>query len=204
MFPYPSGAGLHVGHPEGYTATDILSRVQTSAGIACFCNPDGMGCFWVAGGNSMRFGPSNIRARRRKKTSQPLSARLSHLDSVTTGRARSTRPIRNTSNGRSGFLKLYNSWFNPETNKAEPIETLPTKDRAVRDSKRLAYVSEAPVWVVRTIGYGARQRMKSSTAKAKSAASPSFASRCANGCCGSLPRRNVCSVISTPSSGVIH
>ena len=26
MFPYPSGAGLHVGHPEGYTATDIVSR----------------------------------------------------------------------------------------------------------------------------------------------------------------------------------
>jgi len=28
MFPYPSGAGLHVGHPEGYTATDILSRMK--------------------------------------------------------------------------------------------------------------------------------------------------------------------------------
>ena len=26
MFPYPSGAGLHVGHPEGYTATDIMAR----------------------------------------------------------------------------------------------------------------------------------------------------------------------------------
>ena len=31
MFPYPSGAGLHVGHPEGYTATDILSSIQTNA-----------------------------------------------------------------------------------------------------------------------------------------------------------------------------
>ena len=28
MYPYPSGAGLHVGHPEGYTATDILCTVQ--------------------------------------------------------------------------------------------------------------------------------------------------------------------------------
>ena len=28
MFPYPSGAGLHVGHPEGYTATDILGRYK--------------------------------------------------------------------------------------------------------------------------------------------------------------------------------
>ncbi|MDN7240186.1 leucine--tRNA ligase [Planococcus sp. N028] len=32
MFPYPSGAGLHVGHPEGYTATDILSRVKRMQG----------------------------------------------------------------------------------------------------------------------------------------------------------------------------
>ncbi|MFC3927178.1 leucine--tRNA ligase [Streptococcus caprae] len=32
MFPYPSGAGLHVGHPEGYTATDILSRYKRAAG----------------------------------------------------------------------------------------------------------------------------------------------------------------------------
>ena len=32
MFPYPSGAGLHVGHPEGYTATDILARYQRAQG----------------------------------------------------------------------------------------------------------------------------------------------------------------------------
>src|SRR6201999_1773993 len=51
------------------------------------------------------------------------------------------------------FLKLYNSWFNPETNKAESIETLnypadvktESEKRAYRDSKRLAFVSEAPV-----------------------------------------------------------
>src|SRR5919198_936718 len=33
MFPYPSGAGLHVGHPEGYTATDILSRFKRMNGV---------------------------------------------------------------------------------------------------------------------------------------------------------------------------
>ena len=32
MFPYPSGAGLHVGHPEGYTATDIYSRFYRMRG----------------------------------------------------------------------------------------------------------------------------------------------------------------------------
>src|SRR4051812_41781344 len=34
MFPYPSGAGLHVGHPEGYTATDIVARYLRSKGHA--------------------------------------------------------------------------------------------------------------------------------------------------------------------------
>ena len=33
MFPYPSGAGLHVGHPEGYTATDILCRYKRMCGF---------------------------------------------------------------------------------------------------------------------------------------------------------------------------
>ncbi|MHC5146746.1 MAG: class I tRNA ligase family protein, partial [Planctomycetota bacterium] len=33
MFPYPSGAGLHVGHPEGYTASDIVSRYKRMAGF---------------------------------------------------------------------------------------------------------------------------------------------------------------------------
>src|SRR5262245_18160538 len=33
MFPYPSGAGLHVGHPEGYTATDILARFRRARGF---------------------------------------------------------------------------------------------------------------------------------------------------------------------------
>ncbi len=48
MFPYPSGAGLHVGHPEGYTATDIVSRYLRDEGVQCAAS-DGMGCLRAAG-----------------------------------------------------------------------------------------------------------------------------------------------------------
>ena len=44
MFPYPSGAGLHVGHPEGYTATDIISRMKRMQGYAVF-HPMGFDAF---------------------------------------------------------------------------------------------------------------------------------------------------------------
>ena len=35
MFPYPSGAGLHVGHPEGYTATDVVARTKRMQAMCC-------------------------------------------------------------------------------------------------------------------------------------------------------------------------
>lgn len=40
MFPYPSGVGLHAGHPEGYTATDIMSRMKRMQGITYFIRWD--------------------------------------------------------------------------------------------------------------------------------------------------------------------
>ena len=41
MFPYPSGDGLHVGHPEGYTATDIVARFARMRGESCLAS-DGL------------------------------------------------------------------------------------------------------------------------------------------------------------------
>lgn len=40
MFPYPSGVGLHAGHPEGYTATDITSRMKRMQGYMYFIQWD--------------------------------------------------------------------------------------------------------------------------------------------------------------------
>ena len=48
MFPYPSGAGLHVGHPKGYTATDVVARLQAHAGLQRAA-PDGLGRVRPAG-----------------------------------------------------------------------------------------------------------------------------------------------------------
>ena len=45
MFPYPSGAGLHVGHPEGYTATDIVARHKRLLGFWCSSSYR-VRCFW--------------------------------------------------------------------------------------------------------------------------------------------------------------
>ncbi|MCP5528737.1 MAG: leucine--tRNA ligase, partial [Verrucomicrobiales bacterium] len=58
------------------------------------------------------------------------------------------------------FLQLYHAWFNPATNRAEPVDTLTyppecdtaAKRRAYRDERRLAYVTEAPVWWCETLG----------------------------------------------------
>ncbi len=88
--------------------------------------------------------------RQLQAAAQPASA------STTTGTARSTRPTRVTSNGRSGFSGCCTkSWFNPATNKAEPISTYPGGDP---DSVRLAFVSEAPGELVPGAGHRAGQR----------------------------------------------
>ncbi len=152
MFPYPSGAGLHVGHPEGYTATDILARYKRMAGFNVL-HPMGWDAFGLpaeqyaikTGQHPRTTTEANVANFKRQIQSLGFSYDWSReVDTTDPKYFRWTQWI---------FLQLYNSWFNPATNKAEPISALKYSDdcatedqrRAYRDSKRLAYVSEAPV-----------------------------------------------------------
>jgi leucyl-tRNA synthetase len=168
MFPYPSGAGLHVGHPEGYTATDILARYKRAAGFHVL-HPMGWDAFGLpaeqyavkTGQHPRKTTEENVATFKRQIKSLGFSYDWSR-ELATTDPAyfRWTQWI---------FLKLYHSWFNPHTNRAEPIETLPAppdadkgpgvsaadaeaKLRVWRDAHRLAFVSEAPVWWCEQLG----------------------------------------------------
>lgn len=151
MFPYPSGAGLHVGHPEGYTATDILARYRRARG----CNvlhPMGWDAFGLpaeqyairTGQHPRKTTEENIGVFKRQIKSLGFSYDWSReIDTTDPEYCKWTQWI---------FLKLYNSWFNPATNKAEPIATLPNQSREFVDGKRLAYVTDAPVWWCEELG----------------------------------------------------
>jgi len=151
MFPYPSGAGLHVGHPEGYTATDILARYHRARGFNVL-HPMGWDAFGLpaeqyairTGQHPRKTTEENIRVFKRQIKSLGFSYDWSReIDTTDPRYFKWTQWI---------FLKLYNSWFNPATNKAEPIQTLPDQRREMADSHRLAYVAEAPVWWCEELG----------------------------------------------------
>jgi leucyl-tRNA synthetase len=141
MFPYPSGEGLHVGHPEGYTATDILARHHRMRGFNVL-HPMGWDAFGLpAEQYAVKTGqhPAVTTARNIGKFKAQLQ-RIGfsydwsrEVNTTTPDYVRWTQWI---------FLQIYHSWFNPATNRAEPIATYTGNDP---DSVRLAYVAEMPV-----------------------------------------------------------
>jgi leucyl-tRNA synthetase len=166
MFPYPSGAGLHVGHPEGYTATDILARYKRAQGFHVL-HPMG----WDAFGLPAEQYAIRTRQHPRKTTEENIATFKKQIQSLGFSYDWS-REVDTTDPDYFRwtqwiFLQLYQSWFNPKTNRAEPIETLPypsemaggtqgtdldRQRRTYRDAHRLAYVSEAPVWWCEQLG----------------------------------------------------
>jgi leucyl-tRNA synthetase len=123
MFPYPSGAGLHVGHPEGYTATDILARYKRAQGFNVL-HPMGWDAFGLpaeqyavkTGQHPRKTTEENIATFKRQIQSLGFSYDWSReLATTDPDYFRWTQWI---------FLKLYNSYFDPIWNKAMPIALL--------------------------------------------------------------------------------
>ena len=120
MFPYPSGAGLHVGHPEGYTATDIVSRYLRMRGHNVL-HPMGWDAFGLPAeqhaintGQHPRLNTeSNINNFRRQIQMLGLSYDWDReVDTTNPDYYRWTQWI---------FLQLFNSYFDPIDQKARPI-----------------------------------------------------------------------------------
>ena len=146
MFPYPSGNGLHVGHPEGYTATDIIGRYKRMNGFNVL-HPMG----WDAFGLPAEQYAIKTGQHPRKTTEKNVANFTAQLKSL--GFAYDwDREVNTTDPGYFKwtqwiFLQLYGSYFDEKTQKARPVSELEALglSRAEIDAKRLAYVSEAPV-----------------------------------------------------------
>lgn len=153
MFPYPSGAGLHVGHPEGYTATDIISRAKRMQGFNVL-HPMGWDAFGLpAEQYAIKTGkhPKIITA----ENTDNFRGQLKRLGfSYDWNREVNTTDPDYVRWTQWIFLQLYGSYFDEETQKARPIAELEAKglSREEIDDKRLAFVSDKPVWWSPTLG----------------------------------------------------
>src|SRR5881409_3409692 len=141
MFPYPSGAGLHVGHPEGYTATDIIARYKRLRGFNVL-HPMGWDAFGLPAEQYAIKSGQHPEITTRENVAK-FKSQLKRIGfSYDWQREINTTDPRYYKWTQWIFLQIYNSWFNPATNKAEPISTYRGKNP---DEVRLAYVAEVPV-----------------------------------------------------------
>ncbi|MQA26248.1 MAG: leucine--tRNA ligase [Micromonosporaceae bacterium] len=165
MFPYPSGAGLHVGHPLGYIATDCYTRFKRMAGFNVL-HPMGFDAFGLpaeqyavhTGQHPRKTTEENITRYRAqlRRLGLAYDDRRSFA-TIDPDYYRWTQWI---------FLQIFNSWYDSEQRKARPIAELeaeyasgarPVPDgrawdqltrveqREIVDGHRLAYAAEVPV-----------------------------------------------------------
>lgn len=154
MFPYPSGDGLHVGHPEGYTATDIVARQARMDGKTVL-HPMGFDAFGLpAEEHAIKHNASP-----REFTEKNINTFVRQLKdlgfSYDWNRQISTTDVEYFKWTQWIFLVLFDSWFDTEQQKGRPISELPIPDdvqaqgeiaiRKYQDEFRLAYESHAPV-----------------------------------------------------------
>lgn len=155
MYPYPSGDGLHVGHVEGYTATDVVARYKRMQGLNVL-HPMGWDAFGLpaeqyaieSGKHPKVTTEKNIEIFKRQIKSLGLSYDWNREINTTDPKYyKWTQWI---------FVQLYNSWFDESQKKGRPINELPIPPKikaegseAIQDykeKKRLAYYAGAHVW----------------------------------------------------------
>jgi leucyl-tRNA synthetase len=155
MFPYPSGSGLHVGHPEGYTATDIVARYKRMKGFNVL-HPMGWDAFGLpaeqyaieTGTHPSETTRHNCDNFRRQIKALGLGYDWDReINTTDPAYFKWTQWI---------FTRLYNTWFDEKAQKGRPIAELeiPAEihtrgEQAVREyiaEKRLAYYDDAQVW----------------------------------------------------------
>ena len=155
MFPYPSGQGLHVGHPEGYTATDIVTRYKRMKGFNVL-HPMGWDAFGLpaeqyaiqTGTHPAVTTGKNCDTFRRQIQSLGMSYDWDReVNTTDPGYYKWTQWI---------FSRIYDTWYDPQQKKGRPIAELPIHAevaaagpkamREYRDARRLAYYADAQVW----------------------------------------------------------
>lgn len=124
MFPYPSGSGLHVGHPLGYIATDIVARYKWLKGFNVM-HPMGFDAFGLpAEQYAIETGTHPA-----VTTERNIKRFLEQLEMMGMAYDPKSHDVKTCDPDyfkwtQSIFLKLFNSWYNNDSDKAEPIETL--------------------------------------------------------------------------------
>lgn len=164
MFPYPSGAGLHVGHPLGYIGTDIYSRFRRMQGHNVL-HPMGFDSFGLpAEQYAVETGihPAITTDRNIETYTRQLKTFGFSYDWDRTVATTDPHYFKWT---QWIFLRLFDSWFDPARREARPIadlvaeleaghrsadgvmwQNLPDADKATYlDAQRLAYIDEVPV-----------------------------------------------------------
>jgi leucyl-tRNA synthetase len=152
MFPYPSAAGLHIGHPEGYTATDIIARYKRMRGYNVL-HPMGFDAFGLP---TERYSMQTS-IHPRIATEQNVATFRRQLKmlgfSYDWSREIITTDPRYYKWTQWMFTLMYNSWYDPQAGRARPISELPVPDgltdplelQAYQDQYRLAYLATMPV-----------------------------------------------------------
>ena len=123
MFPYPSGAGLHVGHPEGYTATDIIARYSRMKGLNVL-HPMGYDAFGLpAQQYAVEHGIHPRVTTERNIANIERQIKMMGFSYDWSRRLATTDPdyYRWT---QWILLRMFNSWYDPEADAARPIREL--------------------------------------------------------------------------------